>query len=170
MKLNKIYKIIYKICSVNIKKPHKAECIKMIKTNHINTVLKHKIFWRNVRKYMRLPGTACLVSGDVWEIKAHLQNDWSCCFGPSWRFQTPPAEDWTVEWCLLRAVMHKHQLLRNNYSDLFWIKSKTHAVGSCFYLHFGSTSRHFGNVTHDVFGSHRLSSSALPAETKPQQK
>lgn len=39
-------------------------------------------------------------------------------------------------------------------------------IACCLYLNFRSSSRYFGNVSHDVFGSHCLSSTALATATR----
>lgn len=40
-----------------------------------------------------------------------------------------------------------------------------HSLSCCLYLNFWSSAGYFGNVTHDVFGSHRLPSSTFTATT-----
>lgn len=42
-------------------------------------------------------------------------------------------------------------------------------IACCLYLNFRSSSRYFGNVTHDVFGSHCLPSTTLTTTTIPRK-
>lgn len=36
-----------------------------------------------------------LVCTSEYTLGSHSRNDWSCCCGPSWRYQMPPAGGWT---------------------------------------------------------------------------
>lgn len=46
--------------------------------------------------------------------------------------------------------------------DITWV------IACCRYLNFRSSSRHFGNVTHDVFGSHCLPSTTFTTVITPR--
>lgn len=42
--------------------------------------------------------------GTLYHRKENSQIGWSCCSGPSWHSQRPPAAGWTAGWCPWRAV------------------------------------------------------------------